>query len=499
MDFRLTTTDLHALLPLVILSAGACLVLLIDLFLREEARSRVLPPLTSLILLGALGAGIEQYISLSPGSFRFPSERLGPLLTPIWRHQVFTAVGAILLCGIALAVHWISTSWLREEDRPAYGEYQCLLLLFPIGTILLIGARNLMLAFVGLEIFSVALYVLTAMRRTRSRAVEAGLKYFLLGAFAAAIFLYGSALIYAGKGTLDLPDLGAISREGLPAPVGLAALGGGILFLALFFKASVAPFHMWTPDVYQGAPTPITALMSTGTKTAAFFLLITAARLFPHEILPLIPILAIVSILVGNAGALRQTDLKRLLAYSGVAHAGYLLVAYCAIALGQGHQDAHTAIRAILYYLAVYGITNLAAFGVLAWLERREESVLTFEGIRGLGRRNPFCAAVLALAALSLAGIPPTAGFWAKYQVFAAALSAGQTTAAVVGILGSVVGLYYYLRILVALYFEPAPEEARIPAAGFAGALTLGLSGAAILLFGIFPSLLVDPLIHIRL
>jgi NADH-quinone oxidoreductase subunit N len=272
--------------------------------------------------------------------------------------------------------------------------------------------------------------------------------------------------------------------------------------VALFFKASAAPFHMWTPDVYEGAPTPITGLMSTGTKAAAFLLMLAAAPKLPREVLPVIPVVTIATILIGNLGALVQTNIKRLIAYSGIAHAGYLMVAFAALALGEGPQDSAYAIRAVLFYLVAYGVTNLAAIGVIALLERQDPGIVEIENLRGLSRRNPICAMLLALAMLSLAGIPPTVGFWGKYQVFSAALHTGLpslTAVSVIGILLSVVSLFYYLRIIVYCWFMPAIDEQPIPSQGLGGRLALVLTGVSILALGLLPQLLLDTLVHVKL
>ncbi len=502
MQFSFTSTDFYVLLPLLLPLCGAILVLFLDLLLKPGKGTRNLVHSISLLsLLAGIIAGGMQYNFLQPSKALPPKLELGPLVEPVFRFQPWTVLGTTLILVLTLISLVLSGAWWSEdskEENQTHGEYHVLTLFFPIGAGLLLAAKNLMLAFIGLEIFSIALYVLVAFRRSRARSVEAGLKYFLLGAFGAAFFVYGSALIYAGRGSLDMPGMGSILQQGLPQPIEYAALGGALLFIALFFKASIAPFHMWTPDVYEGAPTPITALMSTGTKAAAFFLLVSASRLFPHELVPVFTLLAILSILGGNAGALAQTHLKRLLAYSGIAHAGYLLVAYQAMAVGQGPTDAGVAMRALLFYLAVYGVTNLAALGVLSWIERRDPAIVTLEGIRGLGRRNPIAAAILAISAISLAGVPPTAGFWAKYQVFAASIQAGQAPLAIIAILGSVIGLYYYLKILVALYFKEGGTEP-VSGKGFATGLTLSLCAAAILLVGLLPDLFLDVLVNVRL
>lgn len=497
--FEFTLIDWKVLAPVLVLAAGALAVLAGDLLYRDTAhKQRVLVLLSAVSLVVALVWTVYQY---SPATSKRSEwvAGMGPALASAWSFRMETVIGALVLEVLTLLTLLSSASFLSEEDRPHVGEYLVLLQLFPVGGILLISAKHLMLAFLGLELLSISLYVLVAIRRTRYSSVEAGLKYFLLGAFAAATFLYGAALIYAGNGTLSVLGLDSVNRPGIEPPRGFAAIGGGFLFVALFFKASVAPFHMWTPDVYQGAPTPITGLMSTGSKAAAFLLLMAAAPLIPRQLLIVLPPLTVLTILVGNFGALVQSDIKRLIAYSGIAHAGYLLIAYSALCMGEGPQDAAVSIRAILFYLAAYGVTNLAALAVIAYLEATDPRVVELEGLKGLWHRNPACAAVLAIAMLSLAGIPPTVGFWGKYLVFAAAIHAKLPILAIVGILFSVVGLYYYLKVVVYVFFRPAEHEQPIAATGFSGVLAISFSGAAVLLLGLLPGLLLDTLVHVML
>jgi NADH-quinone oxidoreductase subunit N len=496
----LRTSDLVVLLPLLILGLGAVLVLLLDVFLpKGPARRATLGAGTLLILAGAFLASLYQY---SPAWIEPRAAQMaGTPLGATWGLDPYYVIATMILIGITLLTFLIAAPWLGEDEQRSEGEFWTLLLLFPFGGTLMVAGRDLMVVFIGLEILSISLYVLTALRRRHTEAVEAGMKYFLLGAFAAGFFLYGAALIYAGNGDLVLPRLGPVSRPGMPVPTGLAALGGGLLFVALFFKASVFPFHMWTPDVYQGAGTPVTALMSTGTKAAAFFVLVAIAPWLPREILPLLPWVALATMLVGNVGALAQTDLKRLIAYSGIAHAGYLLVGYTALARGTGPVDAGISIRAIIFYLATYAFTNLGALGVVAYLERADGRPATLDGIRAAGRKHPLAAACLTLCALSLGGIPPTAGFWGKYQVFAAAVNCGEIWLAVVGILFSAIALYYYLRIVVALWFTEEVEGAEL-AFGRGNPLAfLGMTvpALAVLAFGLMPGVLLKALVLVKL
>lgn len=499
MDFTLTSNDLYVLAPVITLCVGIAVVMLLDLFVpAPPARRRFVEIATFVFLAVALYLSLYQFGQEKAGPSD-PKFLMGPLLGDVWNFRMHTVIGAVLIEGITLITLLISTSFLSKEDEFYHGEYYTLLLTFALGAIVMVSSKNLVLAILGLEIFSIALYVLVAARRRRTQAVEAGLKYFLLGAFASAFFLYGIALIYAGDGSITIPIIGQVGHEGVAGPEGLAAVGGAFLFGALFFKASVAPFHMWTPDVYEGAPTPITALMSTGTKTAAFLLLTLCVKFIPLAILPLIPVLTILTIVVGNVGALQQTNLKRLLAYSGIAHAGYLMIGFSSLVLGAGQGTAYFSVRAMLFYLASYAVTNLAAFAVIGFLERKDSSTITLDGIRGLWKRNPMAAAVLALSALSLAGIPPTAGFWAKFQIFSTAIQTGLPVLAIIGILASIVGVYYYLKIVVYAFFLPAEDESPIEAQGIGARIAIALMALAILAVGLQPDLLLSPLTRIIL
>jgi NADH-quinone oxidoreductase subunit N len=496
---HLTPQDWSILAPTLTLSVGALLALAADLFAPTSMRAGATRLLSLLALGVAILLTVYQYIPATNKAAQIVTQ-MGPSLRDVWSFRMETVIGSLMIQVLTLLTLIGSGSWLTREDDPHHGEFHILCLMFAIGGILLVSAKHLMLAFVGLELLSISLYVLVAIRRNRYQSVEAGLKYFLLGAFAGAIFLYGTALLYAGNGSLSLLGIESVNRPGLPRPEGLAALGGALLFVALFFKASVVPFHMWTPDVYQGAPTPITALMSTGTKVAAFLLLLAAAPLIPRELLVALPTITILTIVVGNLGALVQGDLKRLIAYSGIAHAGYLMIAFSALCIGTGPQVAAHSVRAIVFYLAAYGVTNLAALFVVAQLERRDPSLGTLNGIKGLARRHPSSAVVLTIAMLSLAGIPPTIGFWGKYLVLAAALHTELYVLTTVGLLFSVIGLYYYLRVVVNAWFLPGEgDDTALEPTDLATKVTLALTTAAIVIVGIVPSLLLNTLVHVKL
>ncbi|MBK8978205.1 MAG: NADH-quinone oxidoreductase subunit N [Planctomycetes bacterium] len=391
--------------------------------------------------------------------------------------------GLLFLCGTAVA--WLYSLNYYGEDRPYKVEHDVMMLTTPIGMMLMAGAQDLLLFFVGLELLSVPLYALCAFRRNRTRSVEAGLKYFLLGAFGAAFYLYGAALIFSATGTLSLAvlkDFGSFST--------LAMSGVALLMASVFFKISVFPFHLWVPDVYEGAPTPVTALMATGTKAAAFAFLLRVTFLLPESAAMTVATIAIVTMALGNLGALVQQDVKRMLAYSGVAHAGTVLLVVAA-ALG-GDRQPHGALDAALYYMAAYVFTAAGAFGLLAMLEQGGDRFTHIDNLRGLARRRPYTAAALTLFMLSLGGIPLTGGFLGKYLVFYSAVRADMIGVAVIGVLLSVVALGYYLRVVVALYMQPEPASlagVAVPARRtlLPASFATGACAALVLLLGVLP------------
>ncbi len=308
-----------------------------------------------------------------------------------------------------------------EDEYVQYGDFYGLLLLAITGMMIMTSTTHLLVVFLGLEVLSIALYVMVGFRKMRVDSVEAALKYFLLGAFATGFFLYGVALLYGATGALDMVRIGAsVTAAG---GANLMLLAGGMLVLIGFaFKAALVPFHMWTPDVYQGAPTPVTAFMSTGTKAAALAVLARIVTMaMPMSAFnwgAVLPVLAVLTMTVGNFMALAQNNIKRMLAYSSIAHAGYILVA-----LSAGNAAGQSA---ILYYLAVYTLMNIGAFAVISYLGRsNREERLSFESYRGLGYRYPFVSLAMAVFMFSLAGIPPTGGFLGKFYLFAAAVKAG--------------------------------------------------------------------------
>ncbi|HEV8112845.1 MAG TPA: NADH-quinone oxidoreductase subunit N [Planctomycetota bacterium] len=467
--------DWLAISPLAALTVGLLVLLVLDLA-PGTAILRVPVFLGSLIA----AAGFELRILREQPALVFDGTLASGPTTALW--------GLVFLASLLVA--WTAAQRFYREERRFLVEHDVLMMSSVVGMMLMAGAQNLLVFFVGLELLSVPLYALASFERSRSTSVEAGVKYFVLGAFAAAIFLYGAALIYAGTGTISLPRLREI---GIGSPIAL--LGTALVFGSLFFKVSVFPFHLWVPDVYQGSPTPVTALMATGTKAAGFAFLLEIAFLLPARATGIVVAIALLTMAAGNLGALVQNDLKRMLAWSGIAHAGTLLLAVAGSLAGDPH--AGGARTASIFYMAAYVVTAGGAFVLVAALEADTGEPVTLVSLRGLARRRPGAAAAMGAFMLSLGGIPLTGGFLGKYLVFAVAVRAGLVAAAVAGVLLSVVALGYYLRVVVAMYMQPEAETAGASEAEPRRGLALfaaSACAAGVLLLGILPGWLLDRL-----
>jgi NADH-quinone oxidoreductase subunit N len=391
----------------------------------------------------------------------------------------------VVICYAAALAVLLSIDYLRRHGVES-GEYYALVLMSTSGMLLLASAGDLIVVFLGIELVSLPLYVLAGLFKTRLAAGEASMKYFLLGAFATAFFLYGVALIFGATGATNFDRIAAAAAARPSDP--LITVGLGLLLVGFGFKISSVPFHMWAPDVYEGAPTSITALIATGSKAAAFGALIRVLAVALKPAQPdwtvLLWALAAVTMTLGNVVAIAQSNLKRMLAYSSVAHVGYMLVGLVAGGVpGAG---------AILYYLLAYTFTTAGAFGAILMVERAGEEAVEVRDYAGLARRHPVLAATLALYLLSLIGIPPLAGFVAKFYLFGSAVRAGYLWLTVVAVLNSAIAAYYYLRVIVYMYMrEPDGTAARL-APTFAGGLALAIAAVGIVLLGVAPAPFVD-------
>jgi NADH-quinone oxidoreductase subunit N len=391
----------------------------------------------------------------------------------------------VVICYAAALVLLLSMDYLRRNGRET-GEYYILLLFATLGMMLMVHAADLILIFLALELMSLSLYVLAGFFRWRLAAGESSMKYFLLGAFATGFFVYGIALIYGATGSTALDRIaGAAGAQG-PGP--LLIVGLGLLLVGFGFKISSVPFHMWAPDVYEGAPTSVAALIATGSKAAAFgallrVLLSTFKGAQPDWTLLLWGV-AVLTMTVGNVVAIAQSNLKRMLAYSSVAHAGYILVGVVAGgSLGAG---------GVLFYLLVYTFTTVGAFGVILLLERGRQEAVNLEDYGGLAASHPVLALTLALFLLSLIGMPPTAGFAGKFYLFGAAVRSGYIWLAIIAVLNSAVAAYYYLRVIVYMYMRDQEGAPTGPAPSFAGRLALGIALWGVLQLGLMPAPVLD-------
>ena len=464
-----------ALMPFIALAVGALLMLLVDIIKGAE----MLRPVV--VVAALVTAIVTAWCQVSEPAMQVLGGTYG--VSPV------TAIFSLIFCIGALFAWIYGLGYYEGRLRQFSGEYDMLLLSATAGMVLMVGSNDLLVFFIGLEILSLPLYALCAFRRHRTDSVEAGLKYFLLGAFAAAFFLFGTALIYVAAGTLNMTELASMF-QGEIARSPIALVGGALLMAGIFFKVSVFPFHLWVPDVYQGSPTPITTLMATGTKAAAFGFLIPATFFLPPAATGIIAAMALLTMAAGNLGALVQTNVKRMLAYSGVAHAGTVMLLMAGILASGGSDEVRSeSMNATLFYMAAYLFTSTGAFGLLAMLEREGEQMITLDGLRGLGRRRPAVAAAMTVFMLSLGGIPATGGFFGKFMVFMVLVEQKMIAVAILGALLSVVALGYYLRIIVTMWMQPLAEgEAdRQAPSTLPASIVTGVCAAGVLFMGLMP------------
>lgn len=485
----LAAHPIAALMPEVWLCLFAFAVLLAGAFLPENAQKGVLP----ILAIAGVIVSFFSVVGLWDAGLEFGMA--GHAIFAADKFSLFFKV--IFLFGLALCI-LISPRFLnaRGGDRHTVaGEYIGLLMLSTVGMMMVASARDLLVIFLGIETMSIALYVLAGFARIRLMSNEAALKYFLLGAFATGFLLYGIALTYFATASTHITTIAANIESGGVRSVPLLFAGLALILIGLAFKAALVPFHQWTPDVYEGSPTPVTAFMSIGAKAAAFAALL---RILPGAFgalspqwHPLVMVLAVLTMTVGNIIALKQTSIKRTLAYSSIAHAGYALVGLVAaagLARDSNVTGAQGAIAAVLIYLLAYALMNGGAFAVLVWLENSshhadsdndETAPILNDALNGLGARQPFVAAAMTVFLMSLAGIPPTAGFLGKLGVFSSAIDARMYGLVLVGVLNSVISVYYYLRPVVSMY---AGEESATGAdLSRAGVSSDASAGAAVL------------------
>lgn len=488
-------SDLLGLLPPLILMVLGMIVLLWDLGLRSGHKSRLV--VFSLIGVGIAGASAISGVIGSNGA-RIPLFGGGMVSDP------FGNLFNIVLCVIAALSLLMSDRYIADKNIDQ-GEYYALVLFSTAGAMLMAMANDLVNVFLGLEVLSVALYILSGLARREVRSQESAVKYFLLGAFATGFLLYGTALVYGAVGleARTMSVLGGqisftnfdtiryiLGQSSTLATSPVFGAGVALLIVGLGFKAAIVPFHLWTPDVYEGAPTPVTAFMSAGAKAGAFAAFIRlfemllpggeAGRISAQTYGAVLWGLAAATMIVGNVLAVRQTNIKRMLAYSSIAHAGYILVGVLAYATQPGNDIARGA---VLYYMFAYTFMNLGAFAVVIWLGRGAGEYVEIRDYAGLAREQPLAAATMAIFMLSLAGIPPAAGFFGKLYLFLGAVHAGQIALACLGLLVSVIGVYYYLNIIVQMYFrQPEQDFSTVQPRGGARIAAIAAAAASLIL-----------------
>jgi NADH-quinone oxidoreductase subunit N len=460
------SADYVRILPEIVLSFFGLIVMVLEPLLDEETGQKVLGLIALVGTLGGLGA--TWFMAQAPGLAFWDMVQIDGF--SVFFHVLIIAIAAIVI---------LSSYEYMAVQRIRAGEYYALILFGVVGMALMSSAIELVLIFIALEISSISSYVLAGFRRHEASSAESSLKYFLLGSFATAFFLYGVALMFGATGSTNIDQIGRALGAG-PIPL-LALVAVAFMFVGLGFKVAAAPFHIWTPDVYEGAPAPIVGFMSTAPKAAAFAVLLRVVFVINvHAIFWVIWVAAALSMTLGNVGALVQNNVKRLLAYSSIAHAGYLLMAFAAApALGTS---------AAMFYTSAYAAMNLGALAVVSHFANAGERYVTLEDYEGLGRSSPLLAATLTIFLLSLIGIPMTGGFFAKFYVFSAAVSANLIWLTIIGVLNSGVGAYYYLRIIVMMYMRESRKEVPVTPVPFALGVALAACLAATLYLGILPS-----------
>lgn len=473
-----------AALPLILLALGTSILLVVDLFIPED-RKRLTANLALAGVTVSLVVAMLQALGVEIGD-------PGSAFADMFIADQFTYVVNVIVLSSAFIGILVSYDYF-ERAEVKRGEYYSLILFSTMGAMLMGASRNLVMTFVALELLSIPLYLLSAFRKPIAASEESALKYFLLGAFSSGFLVYGITLLYGATGTFDIDGIWTAAVEIIDGEISrqfTLIAGFGLVIVGLGFKVGAVPFHGWQPDVYQGAPTPVTAFMSVTAKTGGFAamlrVLVAGIPVVVVEDIAVwqdtIQVIALLTLILGNFVAIMQDDLKRMLAYSSIAHAGYLLIA---VAAGGTGGIGDQAAQAALIYLLAYTFTNIGAFAVVIAIERADYSGTKLNDLKGLSSVNPMLAGAMALFMFSLTGVPGTAGFVGKWFVFKAAIDADLVTLAVVGVLTSVVSAFYYLRVVVNMYMEPGTPETQPETPSLRWAL--GITAAGTLILGILP------------
>jgi len=465
--------NLAAILPLVVLSVVGIIIMVAEPFVSDAKKS-------SLGVFGLVGVGAAM-LSLFP-----MSDNRGQWYANLWivdDYNIFFHFVFLIVAGVTILM---SLGFLVREGIN-HGEYYALVLFATAGMLTMSGSNELMMVFIGLEVLSIATYVLAGFRRSDLKSNESALKYFLLGSFSSAFFLYGVALIFGATGSTNLMVIAEALRSAR-IEMTIVYLGAAMIFIALCFKVAVAPFHIWTPDVYEGAPTPVTGFMSVGPKAAGFAVFLrvfmTAFPTIQDRWVSIIWMIAALTMILGNVIAVSQSNIKRMLAYSSIAHAGYIAVAFAA--------GSDKGISAALFYTLAYTVTNLGAFAVVTILSRTEDKMTNISDFAGLGSKKPGLAALLTLFLLSLAGIPGTAGFAGKFFIFRSAVESGLVWLTVIGVVTTVISFYYYLYIVVQMYMQESSDDFSDLRMSTSLRLALLIAAVGTLYLGILPTRILD-------
>ncbi len=468
-------SSFNAVVPMICVTLAALAAMAAESFRDRDERL----PIAGLGIIGLVGAGVASVLLWDRRAESFGvivADHFGLFIT-----LVLVVIGIMTILFSAPVV---------ERDRIPAGEYYALVLFAIVGMIMMATATDLLVIFIALEVLSLAVYVLTGIRRENAAGTEAAFKYFLLGAFSSAFFLYGIAFTYGLAHSTHLNAVtGYFARE-TSTDNPLALLAVGLLLVGFAFKVSAVPFHMWTPDAYEGAPAVVSGFMSTAVKAAAFaaFARVFLSAFYPMntEWVPVLWLVAAATMIVGTVVGVAQTNLKRMLAYSSIAHAGYIIVGL--VAAGANQDVGQVAKPAILFYLLTYGITNVAAFGVIAMLGSKDKANDELRDYAGLWNTHPALAALMTVCLLSLGGLPPTAGFIGKWYIFTAAVSAGYYGLAILGVLTSVVSVFFYIRVVVMMYMAERTEVAAPVPTPAIGMVALAISIVLIFYLGILPA-----------
>jgi NADH-quinone oxidoreductase subunit N len=464
------TIDIYAILPVMIVVGWALLLLVVDLWIPKNRKG-----VTALLAVVGMAIALGFVLAASGSTILAWNNMVVLDGFSSFLQVIFLVSG---MAAVALAYDYIQRMQIN------HGEFYVLMMFSMAGMMLMSQAYNLLMVFVALELLSIPLYVLAGFARTKLESEEASLKYFLLGAFASGFVLYGTALVFGATSHLDFVGIAAVVKAGSANTV-LFLIGSALLLVGFGFKVAAVPFQMWTPDVYQGAPTPITAFMSVAVKAAGFAALMRVFLvLFPGfaaQLTPILWVMAALTMIVGNVVALAQNNIKRLLAYSAIAHAGYLLMAF--VAFGNG-EVVRNSVASMLFYLVAYGLTSIGAWGLVVLIEHEYGKGLMLDDLAGIGKKYPWLGVAMLIFMLSFAGVPLTMGFWGKFYLFRTAVQAGFVGLAIIGLLTSVASAYYYLRVVVYMFMKPGEPELQLNSWV---TFVIGVAALAVVLLSLVP------------